>query len=739
MLNGGAGMGLDLGYLQKGAMSAAKYLGKEIAQTHPTTVEAIKAFIESSYQAGGTLYHRYYHRLMEGFLWRYGQHHVQINPRTWLFESIPADQRIPRPMLNLVGDKTECVIGEFLKSIPRGIVLPNDTTPHNRRGARIAMAEIEIKDEEDRIDEILRLAVDIMCVCGDVYLEVINDTSNARVVEVPVQVQMPDGSMQPEVDQNGQPLMQTIRLASTRVNILSPLQVITNRTATGIDSHDGYKVFHAHGYRDFDWCRDTWKESAKDMQPAGSSTAASQFQARLQNLLLYDGTSSGMAGAPFASEGEFADDAAMVHSIRMPPDDNYPKGRYFVMAGGAVVTAGPLPGDDTNVVQLKYNPMPQSIRSYAFTRDLIPVVRHVEEMAHHIQMKRRTLGVPFVMAPERAGGQFAGGDLEMRYGGVFTYRPHPMGNLKPEVIFPSGGMTAGDSAEMDLWVNNYLEKISGIRGGMDGSRAVGVYSGVLLRQLQAAGYVRFGYKISAFQKGIERLYSVRLKLIARSPAAQFPRKGRFPGNATSPLYLEYLASDMGDNVTYRIEISSAANLDSATRINDMMELFKLGVLNPADPQLRNAALRMVGLNDLITDLSPDIQRACDENARLAVGEAVEIGPFENDAVHLDEHVKWINHPDFWMVPEDRQVATIMHAKAHHDRIQIRMLEAAASGMGPSASPGFHGTPIAPGMGGPSAPQLTPGNGIEGMPQASAAAQQAPRGGASMGDSQEEAA
>ena len=720
------GLGFDQAYLERGAKRAKQDQGQAFNEKqHPITREDVRGFVDREYEVAAARYQNYYMTCMHAALWRYGQHSIQINPHSFMFETIPVDLRIPRPSLNLIGDKVESVVGDIIKSTPRGSVVPMDNTPMNRRGAQIGEAYLRVKDEEDHIDELLYSVAETGTIWGDAYVEVVVDKASSRSVEVPMFVEGEvdgQGVSFPVTDENGQPVMQTMSLADESANLITPLQIFFNQTATSLKTS---RKAHSHTYQDIEWARSQWPRHADKMSTASLATQAGQFQTRLQNLLLHDASRVGGLVAPMtAGDPTFCEEAALIHVVRMNPDEYYPQGRYFIVAGNVAVVGGPLPFGKLMMVHWRYSPVPNSMLSYGLVKDCIEVNRWIEQMAHQTGMIRRTMGVPFILAPEGTGGSFAGAVLPMRYGGIYTYKKRGDASYKPEVVHPRGGMDSGTSAEMDFWLNDFFERISGKRRASEGDKPQGTYSGILLRQMIAQNAGRFMPKITGFHKMNEQLYSLRLEAIAKAPASQYPRGVSFLGRAGQRLWTSFSADDMGDNVVYKIETVSAVQLDETTKLQDTLDLASAGFIDPMDPKTRISVLRMFGRQDLISDLEPNIEKAWEENALISAGEQVVIGPYENDLVHLQVHVDWINAKEFWLVPEAMRMATIAHAVEHEERIKLRLMEAEASGQMPSPNPSVNGTPVLPPPG--AAPGMQPGNGIPGKPQASVAAQQQPK-------------
>jgi hypothetical protein len=719
------GLGLDLDYLERGAKLAQKALGERFTKSkHPTTQQQIVAFVDKSYSTAAMRYTPYYMRLLECSAWRYAQHGVRVNPQTWTFETIPVESRIPRPTLALVGDKVDAVKSELLKSLPAGTVLAKDNTPFNRRGSEMARAKLAQKDEEDHIDAKLDMAADCCITWGDIYAEVVLDHSNAKTVDMPSYIERDLGNgieYLPVTDAQGNQVTEKIRLADESTNLIFAPQIFFNQSATCLEDS---RLVHSHVYRDLEWAMSEWPEHSKEMKAAGMESEAGHFQTRLQNLMLLD-TWSGAGSGTYSGMSNFNDEACLVHVIRMNPDPFYPEGRYFMVAAGACTIAGPLPFGKLLLTHWGYNPVPNSIVSHGLVKDIIGLNRHLEQMAHQAAMQRRTLGIPFIMAPERSGGDFAGKTIQMGYGQVYTYRPQ--GNNKPEVVYPHGTIDSGFVKEMEFFLGEFFERASGVRQGMEGGRIPGVYPAAMLRQIIAQNVGKFIPKMNGQRKFIEALYSDRLTVMTKSPAAQFPMKVPYPGDSTRRLWLEFTAQDMGDNVTYKIEAVSGAATDEATKVQDMLELFKLGVLNPLDRKTQQATLRSMNLEKLIGEMDPNVSKADDENARLAAGDTVTIGPYENDLTHLEVHVDWINSPQFWLMDEERQMATIMHTKDHEDRIKMQQQLAMADPMSQPQfpMPGFNGSAYPAGGAGQVPPAQIPGNGIPGMPQANIKAQQAP--------------
>ena len=376
------GLGLDEDYLLTGRNLAKKALGERYQESKfPVTQLEVQQFVQKSYDYASMRYTPYYMRLLECTAWRFAQHGLRVNPQTWTFETIPVESRIPRPTLALVGDKVEAVKGEFLKSIPDGTVSAMDSTPLNRRGAELARAKLMQKNEEDHMEAKLNLAADCCITWGDIYAETVQDHTNAKVVQMPQyhEAQMMDGqtTLVPVVGEDGEQITQPMRLADETTNIIYAPQIFFNQSATSLEDS---RIVHTHVFRDFDWAMSQWPEHAAKMKAAGMESEAGHFQSRLQNLMLFD-TWSGAGAGTYSGMSSFSEEAALIHVVRMNPDQFYPLGRYFIVAAGVTTVSGPLPQGKLMLSHWAYSPVPNNIISHGLVKDLIGLNRHLEQMA----------------------------------------------------------------------------------------------------------------------------------------------------------------------------------------------------------------------------------------------------------------------------------------------------------------------------------------------------------------------
>jgi hypothetical protein len=669
-------VGIDTAYLQRGRLSASKRKGFD-PKDHPVEPKDIAALASAQLQWAGHEYRYLFSHLLLAMMWTEGQHHLTLDPRTWRFVPIPQDEQIPKPMINLARDFVETIAGKMNRATPRGTVHADTEDPRARIGAEKAASLLRYKDEVDGIANLNRKRARAGIVCGDVFTETLIDKSGAEMVEIPVTIDipLPDGRVETTIlrDEHGNPVTEKVAIADETTDLILPIQIFTNPSGTELKKK---RWVHSFAQHDLEFVRQCFPDESDQIESKKMDTTIGAYEGRLLNLILREANATGYGSLYSQQPTHPGDPSTLVQVIRFKPDADYPQGRYFIVAGGVGASGGPLPFGRYMMTHYRYSEVPGSFWSSGLIRDVIGLNRHVEQMMQQAALHRRTMAVPFWLLPERSGGSFAGGDMLTRVGQFITFK-HRQGYPPPQAVTPHATMDAGFQSEVELFLEKFLPTVAGTRT-MSGDRPQGVYSAAFFKALAATASDRLAPKVEAWLESIEEMNSQRLRAIAQSPAWQIPRRVNFPGRTAGRGMAILSAADFSDNMTYRIETEARTALDDVTKTQVVLDAVRERIADTMQPAVRLAALKALGVPELIGEAAPDIQRAHDENAWIAMGEQVEIGEFEDHAAHYVVHREYEQTAEFDTLKEEHPARAAYHAE--HTRRTKQMAEFARSEM-----------------------------------------------------------
>lgn len=99
----------------------------------------------------------------------------------------------------------------------------------------------------------------------------------------------------------------------------------------------------------------------------------------------------------------------------------------------------------------------------------------------------------------------------------------------------------------------------------------------------------------------------------------------------------------------------------AEKKEEMVQMFDLGVLDPADPNVKQKIFELFGESGLMRTFNEDATRARMENARMKDGEQVQLMPdFEDLETHLAIHLSQIKSLDFDAWDENARTILMQH-------------------------------------------------------------------------------
>lgn len=654
---------IDSDYLNEGAE-----LARELAldtNAHPVTAEQIVALVQRQYRFCEWHMTRHYARITESYMFFCGQHNYRIDDVSRRFVRIESTKKIPRPTINLVFEKVESIAGDLNKGIIAGHIVPNSMSILDRLGARAGEKIRAFKWDQDEMDALQTAVIQGATIAGDMFTITEMDTDYTELVEV----EGPDGK----------PVK--ISLADIKTRPLLPLQIFFNPSATSLKDA---RFQHVHVTQPADWFKAQFPHSRDGFSPDAMSHPIASWQWRLHEILLNEVGIAAYGGSSTLGS-EQIEKQVVVHQVFMPADALYPRGRMFIVAGGTVGYGGEIPAPHKILTtHYKYSPVENSIWSQGLVQPMIPLVKHIESAAAQNTLTRKAASMPMIWAPLRSGGSFVEGDLRAEPMGIYKYRPDPVTKMKPELVQGAHPADAGYVADMQLWLQEFIERVTGAKQVLVGERPQGISAGIALRQLIQRASVRFAPKLTAALKHNEIMESLRLQALAVSPAWSYPRLINSPGKAGRRSIGYFRAADMRDNFNYRIEAGPKDLQDEMTIAQLSLDVAGQGLLDLDHPlptvgaRNRMTLMKNIGLGEAgyVTEGSRDLEHAEYLLGQIIDGDPVGYGPFDNFQVHMAVAVDFMKTEEFMDLPPDLQEAVIAHVfecKARLKMLQVGMM------------------------------------------------------------------
>jgi hypothetical protein len=688
---------IDLEYLGQ-ARAAAEQMGLKEGD-HPVSEEEIVALVTQQYEWAQANLTRVYARAIEAWLWFVGQHHLRIDDVRRRFVRNEQVTRIPRPTINLILEKVESVAGDLSKGIVVGKIVPNSNDPRDRLGSQAAEKIRQFKWELDRMDELQRSLIQGAVISGDMFTLTEIDTDANEQVEI--EVPLPDGTSTPI----------KLSLADAKTRLLLPIQIFFNPGATGVGDA---RFRHVHLLQGEEFIKEQYPHLKDHILGNAQDHPLANWQWRLQEMMMHELSSSGLGSVWNRGQGHFnnIEKQTIVHHVEFPKSRLYPEGRLFITAGSGVAYAGKLPLGRSLITQFRYTPIENSPWSLGLVHPLINLNKHIEAAVAQNTLSRKVAAVPFWLTPLQSGGSFAEANLKADVGAIYKYRPGTRGE-KPELVQGRHPADAGYVADMQMFIQEFFERVSGAKQVLVGERPQGISAGIALRQLIQRASVRFAPKVSAANRHHEEMESNRMYAIANSPAWSVPRRVSVPGRAGRRSIGYYKAADMRDNYTYRVEAEPKGVQDEVSKAQTVLDAIGNGLVNVQDPRNRMKALDLLGIGDdgFVDENSVDIRHAESKIAALLDGEEVEIGPFDNYGIHYQITLDYMKTEQFELADPVVKQRIVAHAM----ELQQRLLMVQTSAMHRQAAMDDRAEAIAGGEPEAPMPQLEPGMEMPGGP------------------------
>ncbi len=597
----------------------------------------------------------------------------------WLKEPAVPSWRV-KMVENVILPLVRAAISTELETNPRFYGMPSNTTPEAKASARIAGRILEGKyHEEDfhNLFERLRLWARMT---GSSYMFALWDP---RADKVWTGDEL-DPAGQPVMDpETGKPRQKEYGTGDVAYSVANSFEVILQRGAPE-DFRDHRRVMLVK-IMDVGDIKDNW---GVDVNPE-TMTLDISYQARIMSLV-----DSGGRTRTQTSEGQALKNSALVKRMFELPSKKYPNGREWVYSNGVVLEPShdldyfycgkrALPCGKTDDIKA-----PGRCQGMSGIEQIAPLQIQINKISSLIIENGNSMARPKVLAPV---GSLQDEVFTDQPAEVVEYVPGPHGQ-KPEPYKP---------AEMPAYVLQKIGELKQTAQDVYGIHDVSVgrlprraTSGRAIDSLQSADDAPLGLSMRSCGSAISRVFSISIDQMQRKYDEK--RIVRMVGRNHEVDVIEFMGADLKGCDFVRVVFGP--HLTRGQRTDLAMRLAEMKMISPK--QLFEAL--ELGTLDFIAEQDQfQVDYIEHENMALMKGEVVNVGPLDDDEMHVKNHLKFAQGPAAQSGPD-----IAMNIKGHvdlHRAQQMAKLQPSPNSLpAPAGSTPAGGAPPAPG--GEAAPQ-----------------------------------
>lgn len=351
-------------------------------------------------------------------------------------------------------------------------------------------------------------------------------------------------------------------------------------------------------------------------------------------------TGHGQNNVTLGMEKETIENAVRVVTYLENPSRDYPKGRIAIVIRDKLVFYGDLPGGVMPLVAIKAKAVSGQFYGKSVIQDLIPLQRAYNKVRNKKQDFIDTIANNPIVMDNGAVDNME--DLEMygiESGSVIMVHPGLNG---PQILEYPAPPAIVESEQQGLEAQ--MEYTAGVSQMMVyGNTPTGVTSGTAIENLQQIDNTRMSLTADNIRDGVVQMAKIWLKLY-KSYAAGY-RVLRITGNEESGSVAVWTREDIN---SYDVEYTAENELRNSAdqKKQDFLAAYQSGLFTDANG-VNGQEVKRVGrelfLKGNTETLSMDeLQQkyARRENTYLSAGVIPKRGRYDNDEIHLDEHIRY---------------------------------------------------------------------------------------------------
>lgn len=357
-------------------------------------------------------------------------------------------------------------------------------------------------------------------------------------------------------------------------------------------------------------------------------------------------TGHGRANYTFGLQKEAVENAVKVVTYLENPSRDYPMGRIAIIIRDKLIFYGDLPGGVMPLRDIKAKAVPGQFYGKSVIQDLIPYQRAYNNVRNKIHDFIGTVANnPVTMEDGAVSNMEEIEENGIESGSVILVKP---GFKAPEIIqYPSPPAVVENERTQLEEAMEYTAGVSQMM--MYGGTPTGVTSGTAIENLRDIDNTRMSLTADNIRDGVIEMAKIWLKL-CKAFAGGY-RVLRIAGSDDAGYVSVWTREDIN---SYDVEFTAENELRWSVeqKKQDFLAAYNLGLFtdeNGVNPQEVKRKYRSLFENDDTTALSmEELQRkyAARENMYLDQGVLPERGRYDDDAVHLDEHIRYAISRDY---------------------------------------------------------------------------------------------
>lgn len=493
---------------------------------------------------------------------------------------------------------------------------------------------------------------------------------------------LPDGrpavdvSQVPELDEEGQPVVDRVREGEIETHVKMLFNFYWDPKARDLEEA---RWCGELCYLDLDW----WDQNFPTLGPyvaeeSGADTS-SYYEASLTALV-----GPSIQGTAHYGGGQNLVHGAVGRFYQEKPSAEYPKGINAIVANGVLIypeeeedgevhpelpikDSNGNPTGEFNYTEFKYDIAVGRFPGRTPLDDMVPLQRKINGIDAQILMNRKTLLNPWVLAPKGSG--LVPGQVAMRPAATIVYNFVGIGQA-PQVVkgeaLPNSIYEERKAAEQSM---NELAQSE----GMDKAQAPqGMKSGVALNFMREKADEEQSPRLGRWARCMAA--RKRKQLLLAQQFYREPRAIKLLGTGKEWEVHYWQGSDLAGNTDVTIDPGTVIPRSPAIKTQLIFDAAEQRLIDFQDPQQKQKALEILGLQDFETEIGPDMRRATKENAEMDEGQPAMVNEkMDNHEVHLKIHIPRQKDPSFDALPELAKRAHQQHVQMHMQILQQQML------------------------------------------------------------------
>ena len=599
-------------------------------------------------------------------------------------------------------------LAKLTKDIPRLEVIPSSASEEDKDLARTGTKMLDWFWQNEKMPQLLIDLSSWMIDCGTAFLMPRWDPDKGPKIPT---YKKHDGKITGEegykvdtdgyiLDGDGEKIIEDVTVGEATVDVIPPFDVINDQVTDDIIKSHWVIVQQAMSLKDI---QSRWPEQGKKVKAEKDIATRAYYQRRLLSLV-------GNQSEFFTPENDYSEEMATVKHYFERKCDQYPKGRYMVIANGVLLESGPMPyGDGSEYPLIKFDDIKVSgsFWSIGTMENIIPIQKGYNRTISQIIENSNSMGNIKVMAPKGHGLHKEAWDDS---GSEFIeYKP----GFKPEQL---------DLSSLPAYVVNMLEvydknfeDVSGQHEVSQGKVPAGVKSGRAIIALQEQDDTRLAPTKMNFLRNMEQLGVMILKLYEefQDEDRQYQIIGESAFDIDEITVTKEDIASMKKDVRVQTENLIAAH--KRLQQEQVLEMYQAGMFGPQDdPKVRKKALELLefgSVGELFDEMNVDTSQARKENEEFVAGdgEQMELMPdpkippnpatgqpsmaytirafeFEDHHIHIAEHDKFRKSPRYRKMNQAQRRAIDHHVDQHVDFLNPKKSAPPIPGPGATPSP-----------------------------------------------------